>query len=272
MNANPSRRPDRVVEECRLCGVVAELQHSHVIPHLMFRPMQRLAPGTPLRFQPSAGGSRPGHLKEYMLCAACEAQFGTHERVAGRFLNELNEYKLRPREREIRRSSLDYAHLKLFFLSVLRRCAVAHDSMTRHVDLGPRLPRLTTLVRTDDPGGQEEYAVLLRLLDESPMARNAVLTVPVPMRNVARRGYAMVGRGVEVSWIVDQRGVSSENAAWILREDGTWRIEVIKGSDSFPWCQSVTKAHEQDRERLQNPRVAARLARRHLEITGRNPD
>ena len=264
MNAQTSPRPDPDVEECRLCGAASRLQHSHVIPRLMFRPMQRLAPGTPHRVESREGRSRPGHLKEYMLCAGCEDQFGTHERVAARFLTDVNHYQLRAGERTIRRSSLDYAHLKLFFLSVLWRCAVARDPMTRQVGLGPRLPRLTALLRADDPGGQEEYAILLRLLDESPMARNALLTVPVPMRDAARRGYAMVGFGVEISWIADQRGVANENAPWILREDGTWSIEVIKGSRSFPWRQSVTRAHEQDRERLRDPRLAARLPRRHL--------
>ena len=40
-----------------------------VIPRLMFRPMARLAPGTSMRVASSEGRSRPGHLKEYMLCA-----------------------------------------------------------------------------------------------------------------------------------------------------------------------------------------------------------
>ena len=128
------------------------------------------------------------------------------------------------------------------FCRWLWRCAVARDPITRMVELGPRLSKLTALLRADDPGKQEEFAVFLRLLDESPMARNAVLTVPVPMRNLSRRGYAMVGYGVEVSWVSDRRGVSQESAPWILKEDGTWLIEIISGSRSFPWRQAVTKA------------------------------
>ena len=156
-----------------------------------------------MRVDSSEGRSRPGHLKEYMLCPRCEEQFSAHERIAARFLADLNQCQLRAREPKIRRSYLDYANLKLFFLSVLWRCAVARDPMTSQVDLGPRLPRLTALLRASDPGGQEEFPVLLRLLDESPMARNAVLTVPVPMREGSRRGYAMVGIGVEISWVAD---------------------------------------------------------------------
>ena len=59
----------------------------------------------------------------------------------------------------------------------------------------------------------------------------------------------MVGNGVEISWVADQRGVPHDSAPWILHEDGTWLIEVISGSHSFPWRQSVTRSHEQDRRR-----------------------
>ena len=156
MKAHTSRAADPLFGECRLCRIPVQLRHSHVIPRLMFRPMARLAPGTPMRVDSREGRSRPGHLKESMLCPRCEEQFSAHERIAARFLADLNQCQLRAREPKIRRSYLDYANLKLFFLSVLWRCAVARDPMTSQVDLGPRLPRLTALLRASDPGGQEE--------------------------------------------------------------------------------------------------------------------
>lgn len=247
MTAHASFDPEVTLRDCRLCRVSSKLLHSHVIPRLMYRPMGRLAPGTPIRFDPSGGKSRPGHLKEYMLCSRCEEKFSAHEHVAAHFLADLNQVQLPIHNNTIRRTSLDYRSLKLFFLSVLWRCAVAHDPITQMVDLGPRLLKLTALLQANDPGRQEDFAIFLRLLDESPMARNVVLTVPVPMRDVSRRGYAMVGNGVEISWVSDRRGVPRKSAPWILKEDGTWLIEVISGSRSFPWCQAVTKAHEQDR-------------------------
>ena len=247
MKAYTSRCPEAALRECRLCRVPSQLRHSHVIPRLMYRPMGQLAPGTPIRVDSLEGKPRPGHLKEYMLCSRCEDQFCAHERVAARFLADLNQIQLRAHEHRIRQISRDYPSLKLFFLSVLWRCAVALDPITWMIDLGPRLPKLTALLQANNPGKQEEFSILLRVLNESPMARNAVLTVPVPMRDVSRRGYTMVGNGVEVSWITDQRGSSHESAPWILKEDGTWLVEVISGSRSFPWRQAVTRAHKQDR-------------------------
>ena len=250
MKAHTSRDLEAALEDCRLCQVPSRLLHSHVIPRLMYRPMGRLAPGTPIRVDSSEGKSRPGHLKEYMLCSGCEKQFSAHEHVAARFLADLNRLQLQAYEHRIRRSSLDYPSLKLFFLSVLWRCAIARDPITRMVDLGPRLHKLTALLQANEPGKQEDFAIFLRLLNESSMARNAVLTVPVPMRDTSRRGYAMVGNGVEISWVTDQRGVAFKSAPWMLKEDGTWLVEVISGSRSFPWRQAVTRSHEQDRRTL----------------------
>lgn len=183
MKDHTFRDPDSVFRECRLCRVPSQLEHSHIISRLMFRPMGRLASGTPIRVDSLGGTSRPGHLKEYMLCPSCEDQFSAHERIAARFLADLNQYQPRAHERSIRKSSLDYASLKLFFLSLLWRCAVARDPITRATDLGPRLSKLTELLQANDPGAQEEFAVLVRLLDEPPIERNVVLSVPVPMRD-----------------------------------------------------------------------------------------
>ena len=138
MKAQRSQGRKAMVEECRLCGVQAQLRHSHVVPKLMFRSMQRFGPEImPHQTGPERTRPRPGHAKEYMLCAGCENQFSTYEQVAGRFLADLNRYQPRPGERIIQWSSLDYAHLKLFFLSILWRCAVAEHPLSRQIDLGP---------------------------------------------------------------------------------------------------------------------------------------
>ena len=231
---------------CRLCRALTELRHSHVISRLMFRPMSQLGGETPLRFGPS-GRYRPGHLKEYMLCQGCENQFCSYERITGRFLANLNNLQRQTGTRAIRHSSLDYHNIKLFFLSLLWRCAVCHDRITGKVDLGSRLHSLTALLRANEPGGENEFPVILRLLAESQEAKHAVLTVPVPMRRARRLGYAMVGNGVEISWVTDKRGAANECQPYILHQDGAWLIEVVSGSDCPLWIQAARNAYEQDR-------------------------
>ena len=121
----------RALRKCPLCQVPSKLHHSHIIPRLMYRPMSRLFSGTPIRVSSQEGKLRPGHLKEHMLCSRCENQFSGHERVAARFLTDLNQIQLQGHERSIRRSSLDYPSLKLFFLSVLWRCAACSAAARR---------------------------------------------------------------------------------------------------------------------------------------------
>ena len=82
MKAKASRGRKAVLGGCRLCGVGAQLQHSHVIPKLMFRSMQRFAPGVmPHRTGGGECRPRPGHIKEHMLCSECEGEFSRYERV-----------------------------------------------------------------------------------------------------------------------------------------------------------------------------------------------
>ena len=208
--------------------------------------MSLLVPETPLRFDPQRRTDRPGHLKEYMLCQHCEAQFASYEQAASHFLDDLNRTQEHTGTQPIRHSSLDYRNIKLFFLSLLWRCAVCQDRITKSVDLGPHLRLLTTLLERGDPGSENEFPIFLRVLAESREAKNAVLTVPRPVRRATRRGYEMVANGVEISWIVDKRGASKEDVPHVFRPDGSWLISVVRGSNCPVWMQAVATAQEQD--------------------------
>ena len=243
MNAVPSKHWGL----CRLCSTPGQLEHSHVISRLMFRPMSHLMGGTPIRCDPMGGTTRPGHLKEYMLCGKCEDQFCDYEHVAAPFFRDINDIQQRSPLKRVHKSSLDYHNIKLFFLSLLWRCAVSQDPITQNVRLGSRLQSLSNLLQSNTPGAENEFPIVLRVLDESREAKNAVLTVPIPMRRTMRRGYAMVGNGVEISWVTDSRGVSSESEPYILHRNGNWLIEMVPGSKCVPWVEAVTSAHDQDR-------------------------
>ena len=235
---------------CRLCRMDSELRLSHVIPKFMFRPMSRLAQETPMRFDPQVHTDQPGHLKEYMLCKACEQKFANYERIASEFLRGLNEIQGETATRSICRTSLDYDRLKLFFLSLLWRCAVCTNGIARRVDLGPRLGSLTNLVMGGDPGAENEFPIMLRLVAESKEARNAVLTAPEPLRRNGRKGYQMYGNGVEISWIVDKRGAAWEDVPYTLHSDGSWLMEMIRGADCPVWARAVANANAYEQDRL----------------------
>lgn len=235
---------------CRLCGLDAPLRHSHIIPRFMFRPMSRLSNETPMRFGSQEPGNRPGHLKERLLCESCEQRFSSYEGPASAFLRTLNEIGIESAMRPIRQTSLDYGRLKLFFLSLLWRCAVCADGIVGgivgRVDLGPRRGPMTSLLLEEDPGAENEFPVFLPLVAESEKARNAVLAVPEPVRRDGRKGYQMYGFAVEVSWIVDKRGASREDRPHMLRSDGSWLVETVRGADCPIWARAVANAHESE--------------------------
>ena len=238
---------DSTEQCCRLCAAVCELRDSHIIPRFMFRRMSRLAaPETPLRFDPSEGTNQPGHLREPLLCHQCEGQFSAYERVASNFFDGLSGDPAAAGSGLVFRSSLDYRSLRLFFLSLLWRCAVCQDRITGAVNLKTRLSVLTDLLEKEDPGADNDFPIILNVLAESLEARNAVLTVPEPVRRASRRGYTMVGSGLEISWIVDKRGASREDIPYVLHEDGSWLIAVARGRDCPVWVRAVENAHEQD--------------------------
>ena len=84
------------------------------------------------------------------------------------------------------------------------------------------------------------------------------------MRDRKRCGYNMVGFGVEISWNTDGQGVDPRHAPWILKEDGTWLVEVSPGSRTPAWRQAIAEADEMDRKTLADPRARERLKRRVL--------
>ena len=202
--------------------------------------------GTPIRFDPIGNTNTPGHLKEYLLCEECEKKLNLYEDVAARFFRYISKVGSKSRTGKIYETSLDYHNIKLFFLSLLWRCAVSSDAITQKVSLGSRLSQLTFLLQQNDPGTEDQFAIILRVLEASPEAKNAVLTIPIPMRRAGRRGYAMVGNGAEISWITDKQGVSQEDVPSILRQDGSWSIDTVPAGQSLPWKQAVNNAVEQE--------------------------
>lgn len=236
-------------EICRLCRTVSELRHSHVIPRFMYRRMSGLSGETPQRFSSQRATDRPGHLKEYMLCEACEREFSDYERLASQFVARLCKMPDAISMEPIRQTTLDYTRLKLFFLSVLWRCAVCTDSIVHRVELGPHLCALTTLLLRRDPGAENEIPILLRLLAQSTEVKHAVLTVPERTRLNGRSGYQMYGIGLEISWVLDKRGASREDVPYILKSDGTWRIKMVSAADCGVWQRACSNAIKREHDR-----------------------
>jgi hypothetical protein len=66
---------------CRLCGTVAPLQLSHLLPAFVFRWLRESAGGGHLRSSVSPNQRVQDGEKRYLLCSSCEQLFGRSEKL-----------------------------------------------------------------------------------------------------------------------------------------------------------------------------------------------
>jgi hypothetical protein len=178
---------------CKLCGALDPLKSSHIFPDFFIRSLERrIATGVHGQAQPMSillstrpeiegGQKQRGYwekivgMKEALLCGKCEGRFSKYE-------NYFREYfygnapaplvKQRVGDvisgpiygfdgmRECRVVHLDYVLFKLFVLSLLWRASVAQGKFFQGVSLGhAHEERLADALRSEDPGGEDAYAV-----------------------------------------------------------------------------------------------------------------
>lgn len=181
--------------DCALCGNRGKLVQSHIIPDFFIRSIQGSKPmgksGVPqptsilLSTRPEVDSGEEGRgvwekrtgLKQAMLCNDCEQRFSKHERWFREFFygktfplkkKSLGTVVLTvgtpgmPDYNEIRRIAVDYAHLKLFVLSILWRASKAEGAFLRSVSLGAKHEsRLAKMLINDDAGPETAYPVML---------------------------------------------------------------------------------------------------------------
>lgn len=161
-----------MVEPCRLCGKVAELQDSHVVPEFAYASIydekHKIVAFDPLN--PSDQWKIQKGLREPMLCRDCEQFLNNNYE---RWFKELwfDERPLEPLESSDQGilSIPEPGRFKLFHLSVLLRADLASHGQWREVDLGERhRQRLKELVLSGDPGKAHEYPVVCCAIRRSP--------------------------------------------------------------------------------------------------------
>lgn len=99
--------------------------------------------------------------REPLLCVSCETQFSLYEKYFAEVIFNLEFGPLLPGVKLRIVRNLDYASLKLFFLSILWRFGVTSIETLTGASLGPHLERLRLMLLSRDPGGRFEYGCTL---------------------------------------------------------------------------------------------------------------
>lgn len=153
---------------CRLCLQDKKLIKAHIIPEGFFRPLRsgKLAP----EMHTNSPGKFPkrtpvGIYDSTILCKECDQKMApwyeyAQELLLRRFSDAPGLYLNRQRV-AWRIESFDYRQLKLFFVSVLWRASVSEQPFYKRISVGPFEDRLRTMILTGDPGGSQDFAVML---------------------------------------------------------------------------------------------------------------
>ena len=100
-------------------------------------------------------------LREPLLCADCEQQFGRYEKYASGVFFGGPSIGLRREKNVLCFTGLQYPSLKLFFLSLLWRMGVTSIAYLKGVELGAHELRLRQLLRTEQPSDYLTYPCFL---------------------------------------------------------------------------------------------------------------
>lgn len=226
------RAKSKVVGPCRLCGEIAELQDSHVVPEFVHSPIydekHRAIAFDPLR--PAESWRIQQGLKEPMLCQQCERFLNdNYERWFKEFWFDARPLKVLEASNQAILSIPDPVRFKLFHLSVLLRADLAGHGQWLEVDLGERhRQRLKEMGRRGDPGEAHEYPVVcmaIRRSQEDPSIWWDLIAAPNPGRMDGMRFYQFTFGGCGwLYYVSSHRLPLVESVA--LRPDGS--LPVVK--------------------------------------------
>jgi hypothetical protein len=234
---------------CKLCGMDGRSVQAHIIPESMYpfeagtrKPLLvfRGAPDSPL------GRSRVGEYDPALVCEGCESRFNPWDDYAFRLLRKEprdQDYYFRNGEQgayEVQ--SYDYAKLKLFFVSVLWRASETSRPFFSAVSVGTKhIAQLRTMILNKDPGGSEDYSIIVFRLRNKHDAHKSV-TKPYlrPWGDERVRFYLFYFFGYAYLIKADQRRTPSSLSRYILRPDEPLRVIVMKFDEFADYKRMVS--------------------------------
>ncbi|HEY9686614.1 MAG TPA: hypothetical protein V6C52_06535 [Coleofasciculaceae cyanobacterium] len=158
---------------CKLCGEDKTLCDAHIIPKWFYTEIQPkdgkklLIIDPSLHYTPRSG---KGEYDPNILCAECDGQIiGKWDDAAIKFFQNKDEWSIIQSEEdpkalayEVKITDVDYAQLKLFFISLLWRASISQRPMFQAVQLGPFEQKAYEHIKNQNPGSEDEFSVIVR--------------------------------------------------------------------------------------------------------------
>lgn len=225
---------------CRLCGRTSLLVgRSHIIPDFMYYDI--MMPGRGSRLVAVADGrlSRTAHRQsgEYesgILCRECESDFSGHEEYVSRLLRgevgRVGFQRSSDNKFDVACfSGLDYAQVKLCYLSILWRMHISTNPMFDQVNLGKtKAEYVRRMLLARDPGPSSLFPVQQMFYGhlQGPIGKNSV-SGPYRGRMYSSTVYINAMAQSLYVFHVSKHGIPDWVRATSISESGEMQVAMI---------------------------------------------
>lgn len=229
---------------CQLCLKDKPLiKNSHIIPNFMYRGLfddaHKLA-NVNLSDATDVTYLQTGFKEGGILCSDCDnAIIGKLERYACNFLysnHSTIEKEIVPGDNDnvpfTRYKNLDYAQLKLFFLSLLWKSHISKHYFFKDINLGTKYSeQLRKMILEGNPGPEDRFEVILIKIEASKSKPTKSIIQPRRIKSDGNTSYLY-----HINEIMYHFNVSSHNKMamyekGIIRKDGILDMAVL--NDTF---------------------------------------
>lgn len=240
--------------ECKFCLKDKKLIDAHIIPRCFFEAMRNRGNNRPFQLLSNTKNEhsqklRIGSYDKNILCEDCEKVFQKYDDYACKILLSNignSDYILNPNGNRIgyELKNVDYKKLKLFFLSVLWRASASERKEFEKINVDrPFEDRLKTMIRNSDPGGTNDFLVVIRRFIDD-LGKNFLMD-PYPLSINKINFYRFyLGAGYEFHIKVDEINLGKADVLYslALRSESSLYIPFrnnLLSSKEFPILKNI---------------------------------
>jgi hypothetical protein len=233
---------------CKLCGKDKKLVRAHIIPKSLWKPLfdGQQPPQIHSNVPPFYSKKPPvGVYDTGIVCAQCESIFSPWDDYAQKLLlaEPTEEQYVIKNGQKIAyvETAIDYAKLRLFFISLLWKAAVSNHYFFSRVNVGSFEPQLRRMILKGDPGDPDTFSIMMAKCDArvGPIVLN-----PQPERWGEINYYRFYVAGYMVYIKVDKKPAPDFMGELALNPDKPLIITVrdLRTRNDFKLMQDIARS------------------------------
>jgi hypothetical protein len=212
--------------QCRLCHTYTNLCKSHIIPEFFFKPMYDLDHEYYIMTNDLEKPTQTNDIgiREYLLCSKCEAFLNRYENYVSKLFFGGCRFQSSATQKEYTLSGVDYAKLKLCFLSILWRMSVAVHPFFKAVHLGPHGEVVRQMILNGDPGASNKYGFVCIIPHKNGQVLSPIILQPTCVNSDGHHTYRTVIGGLLFLFYISSHPPNPLFEHLFLQSDGKWTM------------------------------------------------